>query len=198
MCLVLLPALGAAAASAVSSTALAVGLSIASSAASFAIQKGQAKAQDEYNRQVFKLNKQNAEDSARNQFAAMVKRIGEAESSARSESEQVTDEFQKRIGFAAVSAGEANVGGSSVEAYLNDLKQTMVKGQSNAITQLEFEKANITNQGKGVELETRSRVLSGWRPPTARPNAFGSLLTAATGAFDAYATGKSREKTLGW
>jgi hypothetical protein len=159
------------------------GLQMGSSMADYMSGTAAAKAEDKFNKQMYELNKKNAEDSARFQYASMVKRISEAETTARTEMDSISREFEKRIGFSAVSATEAGIGGSAATSVVTDLKQAMLKGHENALIQYEFEKSSALNNMKGIEAETVGRVQSGYRPPARRPNLFGSLLNGAIGGL---------------
>lgn len=161
------------------------GLSMASSIGDYFTGTSAAKAEDKFNKQMYELNKKNAEDSARFQYASMVKRISEAETTARTEMDSISREFEKRIGFSAVSSTEAGIGGSAATSVITDLKQAMLKGHENALIQYEFEKSAALNNMKGIEAETVGRIQSGYRPPARRPNLFGSLLSGAVGAATA-------------
>ena len=169
------------------------GLSLGGSVADFISGSSAAKAEDKFNKQMYELNKKNAEDSARFQYASMVKRIGEAETTARTEMESITREFEKRIGFSAVSATEAGIGGSAATSVVTDLKQAMLKGHENAMIQYEFEKSAAMSNMKGIQAETVGRVQSGYRPPARRPNLFSALLNGAVGAGTAALAGSGKK-----
>ena len=163
--------------------AVAVGLTIAASAASVAQARAQAEGQQKIQNDISARNASMAHRAAVEQYAGIGERQRQEAIQAGEQARKVSVDAILARSRVTAAASESGVGGRSVEDLLNDfsrqegefLAATKIS-QSFANTQAEFDR-------RGARLGLESRILGSLPDQIEKPNLFAQSLSAFTNAF---------------
>jgi hypothetical protein len=163
-------------------------ISPASGVAGYAGQVQQAKAQNQY----YKENAENANRSAMNQYTAMQQRMIQEEKAAGEDKIEVARDARAARATATMAAGEANVGGLSVQGLMQEFLGR--EGSFNASTdrQTGWNRAQGQLELKGIKYGAQDRINSVQR--ASKPSFFDAGLRIAGGGLDAYSGYKQRQQ----
>ena len=164
-------------------TLASAGMSAAQTFMSFSAQAEQANAQN----RAYEQNVTNARASYNNSIAQRQVRVAQEQDAAHLDKEQAARESQRRKATATVSAGEAGVGGLSVEALLAEYDRTNGEYQTSVNRQLGYNVQHLDSQIEGARIQTQGRFNSFQRAEGPSATALALSLTGdGLAAYDRY------------
>ena len=127
--------------------------------------------------------------SANAQYRALQDRASQEGEAATQKTLEQAREGAAARSRALVAAGEAGVGGLSVNALLNDFMAQESRYRESVTTNLGYSKDQLASEMEGVRAQAQGRIASispYMRTPLDTPNYFGAAMRVGGSAIDAY------------
>jgi len=163
-------------------------ITAATTATTFLAQSAQANASAQYAQQAAA----NANESAREQYYLNNLRLQQEQEAGSQQIQQKQRDALKAAATAKTAAGEAGVGGISVDALLADYYRTESQYRESVRTNIDNVGQQVFAQNKGIFAQTKDRINSAASSITPQPSIFGAGLSIAGGALSAYDTYNQR------
>lgn len=172
-------------------------LSTAGTLYSTSQQQSNADAQAKYQEQVYKANADIANRAAIQNYAALNQREIEQRAAAAQAIGQVSAQAKQAAGTARVAAGEAGVGGVSVDALLGDFERQQLAYTSSTLRNEKFAALQLASEKDAIHSQTEGRILSALPQPVQKPDFFGAALRIGTDLLGGYGDMTYFDKNLG-
>ena len=177
------PAAATTATAATTAMSASTALQIAGTAVSFAGQQSQARA----SQRAADQGAQRALENYKIQTGQAYRRLGQERMAAAQEISEVARASRRAQSTATVSAGEAGVGGKSVDALLDDFERQELFYAEDVRTNLGFTEANIQDQLESIRVGTQGRIEDLQSRVIQRPSFLGAALRIGGQVADYYA-----------
>lgn len=135
----------------------------------------------------YRANAENANNSARNQYAATQTRMSQETEAAALEKHSTKLDAEAAIASAETSAGEAGVSGYSVDRLLRDLQGREARYSSAVDTNLDMSLSQLQSSMDGINSTAQNQINS--VRSVSRPSFFDVGLRIATAGINGYASG---------
>jgi len=178
----------------VSMTVASAGLQAGGQVFGFMQQKANAKATNKWQEQIHSLNTEQATKSGLAAYAALAQRRQEERAKAAQAINEVARDAVMARGAARVAAGEAGVGGGSVDALLSDFSRQELEYQSSVLHGQRLNEAQFEREGEAIQSQTYGRIVSTLAVPAQKPNLFGLLLGIGGSALQGFDDATSYNK----
>lgn len=156
------------------------GLMAASNAAQYIQGTALARATEQRQKELYRLNTTAAQQNAFNAYVALGERQRQEHEAAARSIDEAARMAAKARGTATVAAGESGVAGGSFEALLNDFSRQALEAQSVSIRNRAYMDAQLAREREGVRAQQYAQTLSGLPQGVQYPSLLSTLLT--TGA----------------
>jgi len=154
----------------------ATAMMVAGTAVQYQGQQSQARRQDAFNRRRQEEGTQRALENYGLQTKQATSRLQQESISASQEISEVGRQARRAQSVATVAAGEAGVGGKSVNALLDDFERQELFYTTDVRRNLEWKESNMADQLEAIRIGTQGQIENLQFMPMQRPSFLGAAL----------------------
>lgn len=153
-----------------------VALGTAGTLLQFSQAKANADAQNKYQNQVYKTNKELADANAIRAYAALQERASQENALASRSIQNVVDQATRARAAALTAAGESGTAGASVSQVYQDFARQEADYTGTIVRQRVFQTAQLNAEAKAIQLGQQAQIAQATPKPVEQPNFMGALL----------------------
>lgn len=153
-----------------------VALGVGGAVLQFQQAQANASAQNKYQKQVYKTNKELADANAIRAYAALQERASQENALASKSIQNVMDQATRARAAALTASGESGTAGASVSQVYQDFARQEAEYTGTIVRQRVFQTAQLNAEAKAVQLGQQAQTASATPKPIEQPNFMGALL----------------------
>jgi hypothetical protein len=161
-------------------------LTVASTATTYYVSSTQAANQANYENQMYSAQAKSSLANYDQQTTVANERLLQNNAAASQEQFNNSVQYAQAGGHALTAAGEAGVGGNSVDALYNDFQQISARNADAISLNQQWQQNQTLEEEKSLRAGAQSRINMSLPQPVNYPSALGSVLQGATSLYNQY------------